>query len=141
MSYKILYKTQGWGYLHTKQGCSTIEVSGKGDPKMTEKKFESVKIEFSFAEKWGEKELENLKKKVTTWAGNAPFESTISVFPTYHEIQFVVTFDVTDKYYAQDQGAWANSKLQRLIDSHKQPATCQWGTSVWLSHHFGKQVA
>ena len=34
MSYEILYKTQGWGYLHTKQGCSTIEVSGKGDPEM-----------------------------------------------------------------------------------------------------------
>jgi hypothetical protein len=31
VSYKILYKTQGWGSLHTKQGCSTIEVSGKGD--------------------------------------------------------------------------------------------------------------
>ena len=43
MSYEILYKTQGWGSLHTKQGCSTIEVSGKGDPKMRYKSKEAVK--------------------------------------------------------------------------------------------------
>ncbi len=108
---------------------------------MTEKKFESVKIQFSFAERWGNKELENLKKKVATWANKAPFESTTSVFPTYHEIEFVVTFDVTERYPRQDLVAWCNSWLQKLIDSHKEPATVHWGTSSWSSHYFGKEVA
>ena len=44
MSYKILYKTQGWRSLHTKQGCSTIEVSGKGDPTMEEKSGQEVMV-------------------------------------------------------------------------------------------------
>lgn len=108
---------------------------------MNEKKYQSVKIQFFFAESYGNKELENLKKKVTTWACNAPFESTISVFPTHNEVEFVVTFDTTDGNPRQDLGAWCNSKLQTLIDSHKQPATCHWGTSVWSSHYFGKEVA
>ena len=59
MSYKILYKTQGWGSLHTKQGCSTIEVSGKGDPRMYTGEFK--------CEKCGQRKIDHTCFKVDGW--------------------------------------------------------------------------
>lgn len=88
------------------------------------KKYESLRIQFFFENDFQDKDLRRITSKVHTFANNSGYQFVTSVFVERHEIQYVITFDVTnDGNTIYDA---LRSKAQRLIDSHKEAATSQW---------------
>lgn len=89
-------------------------------------KHEAVQIEFTYENDVTEKDLKSIVRKVETFRKNCQYDTTVAYFATRHNIEVVVTF-VTDSYKLVDV---VRSSLNRLIDSHKQPATYGWGLNV-----------
>jgi hypothetical protein len=88
------------------------------------KKYESLRIQFFFSNDYEDKDVRRITSKVQTFANNSDYQYVTSVFIERYEIQFVVTFDVTeDAHRIYDE---LDKPLQRLIDSHKEAATSQW---------------
>jgi hypothetical protein len=88
------------------------------------KKYESLRIQFFFSDGYEDKDLRRITSKVFTFTKNSDYQYVTSLFIERNEIQFVVTFDVTeDGHRIFDE---LDKPLQRLIDSHKEPATSQW---------------
>ena len=88
------------------------------------KKFATLELSFAYENDVTEKELNNIKKKVTTFINNAEYNSNVGVFINRHEIRTIITFDITDGgHRIYDE---LRSSIGRLIDSHKQPATAEW---------------
>jgi hypothetical protein len=89
------------------------------------KKYESLRIQFYFDGEYEDKDVRRITSKVHTFTKNSGYENVTSVFIERHEIQYVITFDVTDC-------GWStiftelDRPLSRLIDSHKEAATAQW---------------
>lgn len=83
-------------------------------------------IEFSYEDDVTEKDLRSIVKKVETFRKNCEYSSTVSFFLSRNTIQVVITFlDVDHKVYDK-----LRYPLNRLIDTHKQPATYGWSLEV-----------
>ena len=89
-------------------------------------KQEAVQIDFYYENDVTEKDLKNIVKKVQTFCKNADYVTTSAFFTSRYQIQVIITFvDSDHKLY--DNVRYA---LNRLIDSHKQPATYGWSLNV-----------
>ena len=88
------------------------------------KKYESLRIQFYFENDIQDKDVKRITSKVATFTNNSGYQFVTSVFVERHEIQYVITFDVTSDYAGIYDAL--RSKTQRLIDSHKEAATSQW---------------
>ena len=88
------------------------------------KKYESLRIQFYFDGDMQDKDVRRITSKVATFTNNSGYKYVTSVFIERHEIQYVITFDVTNDYAGIYDAL--RSKTQRLIDSHKEAATSQW---------------
>jgi len=89
------------------------------------KAYESLRIQFFFSDGYEDKDLRRITSKVGTFTNNSGYQFVTSVFIERYEIQYVITFDVTDDgrntiFMELDK------PIQRLIDSHKEAATSQW---------------
>ena len=87
---------------------------------------DSVKIEFSFEDSVTNNDAKNIIKKMETLRKNAPYETAMAVFADAHSIEIVLTFVDSDRHVYDKM----RSPLNRLIDSHKQPATYGWGVDI-----------
>jgi hypothetical protein len=89
------------------------------------KKNESLRIQFYFDGDYEDKDVQRITSKIHAFTKNSGYESVTSVFIERHEIQYVITFDVTECFWITifDE---LDKPLQRLIDSHKEAATSQW---------------
>ena len=99
------------------------------------KKYESLRIQFFFENDFQDKDVRRITSKVATFTNNSGYQYVTSVFVERHEIQFVITFDVTDDGNAIFDEL--RSKTQRLIDSHKEAAMSQWS----YANSFSGQLA
>lgn len=88
------------------------------------KKYESLRIQFFFENDFQDKDVRRITSKVATFTNNSGYRYVTSVFIERHEIQYVITFDVTNDGHAIFDRL--RTKAQRLIDSHKEAATSQW---------------
>ena len=95
----------------------------------TKKMFTSVKISFYYEADVTQKQIDNITKKVTTVINNADYTATASFFAERNQIEAIVTFDVTGGY-ANGIYDQLRSRLNRLIDSHKEAATYQWDNTT-----------
>jgi hypothetical protein len=89
------------------------------------KKFTAVEIDFYFEERViSQKDYANIKKKVTTLAKNSEYPAIVSIFTSASNVKAIISFDITGAGF----GIYADlfSRLNRLINSHKQPATYGW---------------
>jgi hypothetical protein len=98
------------------------------------KKYTALKVEFHFEEMTTQKDMDRVTKKVLTYAKNSGLEHIVNFWWTAHQIGVVINFDCTDYGSMIFTEAWANSKLQNLIDSHKQSAYAQWDIKTVVSH-------
>ena len=96
------------------------------------KKFTTVKISFYYDADVTQKQIDNITKKVTTVINNADYTATASFFAERNQIEAIVTFDVTGGY-ANGIYDQLRSRLNRLIDSHKEAATYQWDNTTFTN--------
>jgi hypothetical protein len=89
-------------------------------------KQESVQIEFTYENDVTEKDLKNIARKVQTFRKNCGYSTDVAFFATRHNIEVIVTFNETDRKIFDN----VRYSLNRLIDSHKQPATYGWSLNV-----------
>lgn len=89
------------------------------------KKYESLRIQFYFDGEYEDKDIRRITSKVHTFTKNSGYEHVTSVFIERHEIQYVITFDVTECGWSTIFNE-LDKPLSRLIDSHKEAATSQW---------------
>ena len=93
------------------------------------KSFATLELSFSYENDVTQKELNNIGKKVTTFINNVEYNSNVGVFVNRHEIRTIITFDITDGgHRIYDE---IRSRISRLIDSHKQPATAEWAMTTF----------
>jgi hypothetical protein len=89
-------------------------------------KNETVSINFHFENGATRNDLKRIVRKVNTVCNNSKYQTIVSYFSNYKEIEVVITF--IDASYRI--GTEMNSALTRLIDSHKDSATYGWSLNV-----------
>ncbi len=89
-------------------------------------KQESVQIEFTYENDVTEKDLKNIARKVETFRKNCGYDNDVAFFATRHNIEVIITFVEADRKIFDN----VRYALNRLIDSHKQPATYGWSLNV-----------
>lgn len=89
-------------------------------------KQEAVEVEFTYDNDVTEKDLKNIARKVQTFCKNCEYETVVAFFATRHTITVMISFVNGDRKLVDV----VRYPLNRLIDSHKQPATYGWSLNV-----------
>lgn len=84
----------------------------------------TAKVSFDFPDSFTETQYKNIERKVNTLCKNAEWDATYAIYASAFSIDVIITFDISERerffYDAM------RSPMQRLIDSHKMPATYGW---------------
>jgi hypothetical protein len=89
----------------------------------------AVKIQFSFENEVGVKNIAAIEKKVATLRNNLDIDTTMNIFSERYSIEVILTFDSN---YSRRESSQLQTLLNRLINSHNQPATYGWSTASQL---------
>ena len=87
---------------------------------------ETALISFLFDNGPTRNDLKRIVRKVNTVCKNAEYETIVSYFSNYKEIQVVITFENVNHRIFDSM----RTPLMRLIDSHKEAATYGWSMNV-----------
>lgn len=85
----------------------------------------AIKIEFFYTEDVTRKNVASIEKKVATLRNNLDIDTTVNIFNERNEIEVILTFDAN---YSRRESAQLQTLLNRLINTHKEPATYCWNT-------------
>lgn len=89
----------------------------------------AVKIQFSFENEVGAKNIASIEKKVATLRNNLDIDTTVNIFSELYSIEVILTFDSN---YSRRESSQLQTLLNRLINSHNQPATYGWSRASQL---------
>lgn len=89
-------------------------------------KNQTASISFSFENGATRNDFKRIIRKINTVCKNAEYQTIVSFFSNYNEIQVVITF-IDANYRIFDS---MRTPLTRLIDSHKEAATYTWSMNV-----------
>lgn len=90
----------------------------------------AVKIQFSFENEVGVKNIAAIEKKVATLRNNLDIDTTMNIFSELYSIEVILTFDSN---YSRRESSQLQTLLNRLINSHNQPATYGWNRASQLA--------